>query len=80
MTKLRIQTCSEDDSEDNFPTSSNIDLIHSGEISAFTPVKSKNVNVQQLNEFRNQRKDAFQSIKGLFKTGVKICPCSTLKK
>ncbi len=78
--KLRIQTSYEIDNEDeneDIPTLSNIDLMHSGEISAFTPVKPKNVNLeqQQLNITRNQRKGAFQSIKGLFKSGIKICPC-----
>ena len=87
MNKLRVDTSHKEDVDDDedIPMSfCNIDLRHSSENSAFTPVKPKNVNsvilekqeVQYVNETRNQRKNAFRTIKGMFSSSIKqVCPC-----
>jgi hypothetical protein len=84
MNKLRVDTSYKEDvneTEDIPMNFCNIELNHSGEKSAFTPVKQKNVNGvilerQHMNETRNQRKSAFRTIKGLFNSSIKqVCPC-----
>ena len=84
MNKLRVDTSYKEDmdeTEDIPMNFCNIELNHSGEKSAFTPVKQKNVNGvilerQHMNETRNQRKSAFRAIKGLFNSSFKqVCPC-----
>jgi hypothetical protein len=84
MNKLRVDTSYKEDVDENedIPMNfCNIEFKHSGEMSAFTQVNQKNVNdvileKQQLNETRNQRKEAFRKIRGLFSSGIKqVCPC-----
>jgi hypothetical protein len=88
MKKLQVDVSYKEDLDDEFPmTFCKMDFKHSGEKSAFTQVKSKNVNdailedyqqkdAKRITETMNQRKDAFRSIKGLFRSGIKqVCPC-----
>ena len=94
--KLRVDMSyqAKEEDEDIPITYCNIDLIHSGDKSAFTSVKQRNesdviledIYKQQLesqfvNEKRSLWKNAYRAIKDLFKARAKqVCPCIKDKK
>ena len=90
--KLQIDTSyketTEIEDEDIPMTFCNIDLIHSGEKSAFSQVKQNKVSSvvleddpkqqqqQDVSQHISKRKNAYRMIKDLFKAQAKqVCPC-----
>ena len=89
--KLRVDTSYKAEEEGDIPmTFCNIDFIHSGDKSAFTPVKQNKVSSvvledtsiqQHVSEHISKRKNAYRMIKDLFKAQAKqVCPCIKDKK